>query len=93
MEIKKKITMDSTDYELKVLNPYCCDVKFLKENMKINSTLYSISKESAIRIITSRRVNKVLFDTTLEEFLKSWKEEFKIVSKEVNELFFKANQS
>lgn len=85
--------MDSTtDYILKVLNPYCCDVKFLKENMKINNTLYSISKESAIRIITSRRVNKTLFNTTLEEFLKLWKEEFKTVSEEVNELFFKASQ-
>lgn len=83
--------MDSIDYELKILNPYCCDVKFLKENMKINNTLYSISKESAIRIITSRRINKRLFNTTLEEFLKLWKEEFKIVSEEVNELFFKSN--
>lgn len=79
--------MDSNDFQLKVLNPYCCDIKFLKDNNDFGNPLYSVPLESAIRIIASRRANKKADNTSLQEYLEIWREEFKIADKEVRNLF------
>lgn len=75
--------MDLNDFQLKVLNSYFCDLKFIKNENDFSNCLYGIPIESAIRIIASRRANKKSNDKSLEEFLEIWKEEFKIAQKEV----------
>lgn len=79
--------MDSNDFQLKVLNPYCCDIKFLKSNSDFGNTLYSVPLEQAIRIIATRRADKKSSNTSLKEYLEIWKKEFEIADKEVRNIF------
>ena len=79
--------MDSNDFQLKVLNPYCCDIKFLKSNNDFGNTLYSVPLEQAIRIIATRRADKKSDNTSLKEYLEIWKKEFEVVDKEVRNIF------
>ena len=83
--------MDSSDFQLKFVNSYFCDLKLLKSREvygesvieKWENTIYGIPIATAIRTITTYRAAKRFEKTSLTEFLKAWKEEFNVANKEV----------
>lgn len=90
LHISVNYLLQMNDYQIKVLNKYFCDIKFLKvregELEKWGDTRYGIPYNAAIELIANYRTCKMFEETTLAEFLPEWKKQLDIANKEIKEL-------